>query len=645
MKFKLLPLSGKAVLQKNKPFIWFLLSLLLIHSILKIIFYQYNQPLLFAGAETGFTGNEKLRLIKWSLAQDLLTLLGINSFLLFALTAGRLISGKISAWLIIPAFVLINSFAVVLNLVDIFYYRFHFQRANADLLYVLDHPLNRLMHQNFFIIFICFAAVTAIIYMLWLLHKKLYSTFAKGNYCGFIFTILFLSLGFLLIFKAEFTKYLVPTYPMVQLKSNQLPIVQNSFHTFLYSVFRKGDATIIKNYMSDAEADSLMPIRKKLTINVTDSNKKNIVLFIMESVPYEFFDSSSDYKVSMPFFDSLLQKSTFFNNAFCYAHESNKGITAILAGIPTLSDIPLYHSPYVNMPITPIGTALKKLNYQSIFCIGDEYDNFGFAKCMNWLGIDNYYSREDIPGYKNLPAHTMGLQDLDVLNFFKQKTDQQQKPFFAIHYNISTHYPYDIPEGFAKKAPRNYTAPMKAMQYYDYSLQQFFNAAKKEAWFANTKFIFCSDHWLFPQGKLAPYTAVSANHIPIIIFDPTDTKRKTINRLVSQFDVHATILAAAGNTESIISYGNNLLDSSITGSYVFSKSGNAIYQVMDSNYILGFNTISNEVEYLYNYKKDILLNKNLFQDKNTAHILSDLFTRVKAFLQKTTSLYNSKPVK
>ena len=118
--------------------------------------------------------------------------------------------------------------------------------------------------------------------------------------------------------------------------------------------------------MSDAEADSIMPTRKKLHLSNTGTGKKNIVLFIMESVPYDFFDSSGAYKVSMPFFDSLMQKSTFFNNAFCYAHESNKGITAILTGIPTLSDIPLYHSPYVNMPFTPIGTALKKINYQSL---------------------------------------------------------------------------------------------------------------------------------------------------------------------------------------------------------------------------------------------------------------------------------------
>jgi phosphoglycerol transferase MdoB-like AlkP superfamily enzyme len=578
-------------------------------------------------------------LIKWSLAADLLILLGINTALLLALSAGRLVSKKISAWIIIPIFVLINSFAVMLNLVDIFYFHFHFQRANADLLYVLDHPLNRLMQQNFFIILVFVTVTIAIIWLIWFLHKKLYHSFLHGNNCKLITALLFMFAGFIFLCKDKFTPILVPTYPLVALKSNQLPFVQNSFQTFVYSVFRKGNGLHISHYMTDAQCDSIIPIRKQIHTDTTVKSKPNIVLFIMESVPYDFFDSSSAYKVNMPFFDSLLQKSTFFNNAFCYDHQSTRGITAILAGIPTLSDVPVYHSSNINMPVTHIGSVLQKLNYQSLFCIGDEYDNFGFAKCANWLGFDTYYSKENIPNYKNLPAHSMGLQDEYVFDFFLHKMNEQPKPFFAVQYNISTHFPYDIPERSAAKSPGTYTAPMKAMQYYDYSLQQFFNRAKNEPWFADTKFIFCSDHWLFPQGKLAPYTAVSAYRIPVILYDPGNNKKKTDNRLASQFDIAATVLAYAGYGSDIITYGNNLLDSNLNNNCVFSRSGNTLYQVIDSNYILGFNTVSNKAEFLYNYKKDIHLAKNLTADNESAKILNDLLLKIRAFLQKANSQY------
>ena len=635
MKFKLLPPAGNTVWQNNKPFIWFLLSLLLIYSILKIIFYQYNYQLLFTGAETAISGAEKIRLISWSLAEDTLTVLGINAFLLFALNAGRLLSPKISGCIIIPFFILINSFGVLLNLADIFYYSFHFQRANADLLYVLDHPLKRLLQQNIFIILLIFICVTGTIILVWFLHKKLWNSFLRGYRGQTITVMLVLGIAVALIFKKSFTKILLPTKPMVQLQSKQLPFVQNSFHTFLYSIFRKGEGTLLKDYMSDAESDSILPIRKKLSVTITDSNRKNIVLFIMESVPYDFFDTASAFKVQMPFFDSLLEKSVFYNNAFCYAHESNKGITAILAGIPTITDIPVYHSQYINMPITPIGKALKKQNYQSLFCIGDEYDNFGFAKCMNWLGIDKYYSEEDIPGYKKLPAHSMGLQDEYVLDFFRQKINLQKNPFFAVHYNISTHYPYDIPAIFSDGLPNNYTAPMKAMRYYDYSLAKFFNAAKNQPWFSNTVFIFCSDHWLFPQGKNAAYTAVSAYKIPVIIYNPSINKKEIINNTVSQFDILGTVLGIAQYQDSIITYGNNLLDSSAEDDHVvFIKANAILYQAIDSVYILGYNSSNNTNEFLYNYKLDITLSRNLVNDKLAQPKLKYLSLKIKAFLQK-----------
>ncbi len=634
MNFKSFPYTGKQVWQNNKPFLWFILCLLGIHFILKIIFYNYNYQLLFTGAENVINGTEKLKLLKWSAGADLLVVFGINAFLLFALTAGRLVNIKFSQWVTIPFFVLLNSFAILLNLADIFYFRFHFQRANADLLYVLDHPFNRLFQQNIFIVIVFFTLLIAVIYIVWLLHNRFFNAYSKGSFCYGFTTLLFIILGIAVLNKKHAAKLFIPTYPMLQLKAIQLPVVQNSFHCFLYSVFRNGSHLPTAKYMSDVECDSLMPLKKQLNLNNTDSIKKNIVLFIMESVPYDFFDTASEYKVAMPFFDSLVKKSIFFNNAFAYSHESNKGITAILAGIPTITDIPVYHSQYINMPITHVGKALQQLNYSSFFCIGDEYDNFGFAKCMNWLGIEKYYSNESIPGYKKLPMHSMGLQDGEVLPFFKQKINEQTGPFFAINYNISTHYPYDIPKNFTSKLPSDYTDPMKSMAYYDYSLGQFFESAQKENWFANTVFIFCSDHWLVPNDKKVNFNAVSGYRIPIIIYDASANKRETVSQPVSQFDIMGTVLGLAGYQDSIISYGGNLLDNKSLNNFSFSKPSNAVYQVTDSAFVLGYNIFTDKVEYLYNYKKDVLLKENLLSSKTEAKILSTLTRQIQAFVQQ-----------
>lgn len=624
-----------------------LLSLLLIHSVLKIIFYQYNKSLLLTGDQHSLVFSQKMRLLGWSFATDLFVLLGINAALLLLLTAADLVTKKISpwfailsGWILVPIFTLINTFAVILNLADIFYFRFHFQRANADLFFVLDHPLNRLLQQPLYLIVLSIILLALILLWLFKLHLQFFRAFIGGNNGRLITALLFIALLSLLFTRQSSSKWLVPAYPMVVLPADQLPFVQNSLHTFLYSCFRNGRENLHKNYLANAEADSLISLRKKLSNPYTGEPQKNIVLFIMESVPYDFFDSSSPYKVNMPFLDSLLQHSRFFSQAFCYDHESNKGITALLAGVPTVSDVPLYHSAHVTIPVTRIGSALKTRNYHSLFCIGDEYDNFGFAKFSNWMGFGRYYSEEDITGYKDLPKHSMGLQDEAVLRFLGQQLKTGTQPFFAVHYNISTHFPYDIPNNFAAAAPANYSAAMKAMQYYDHSLQQFFDQIKNEPWFANTTFIFCPDHWMFPEGKPGRYTAVSSYRIPLVIYDPQTNKKETDERLASQFDVAATVLSIAGYRDSIISYGNDLTDSSTTNAYVYSRSGNALFIVRDTEYALGFNAVTNKTEFLYHYKDDRQLKQDLNGNTHTAAVQQRLEVQVKAFLQKVLMQYD-----
>ena len=67
--------------------------------------------------------------------------------------------------------------------------------------------------------------------------------------------------------------------------------MQNSFHTFLYSVYRKDEAIVHPyNYLPMALSDKLMPVYKPA--GTADTSKKNIVLFIMESVPEDFFNES-----------------------------------------------------------------------------------------------------------------------------------------------------------------------------------------------------------------------------------------------------------------------------------------------------------------------------------------------------------------
>ena len=46
--------------------------------------------------------------------------------------------------------------------------------------------------------------------------------------------------GAALLFRNRIANLLLPPCPLVELSGNELPAVQNSFHSFVYSVFRGG---------------------------------------------------------------------------------------------------------------------------------------------------------------------------------------------------------------------------------------------------------------------------------------------------------------------------------------------------------------------------------------------------------------------
>jgi phosphoglycerol transferase MdoB-like AlkP superfamily enzyme len=233
------------------------------------------------------------------------------------------------------------------------------------------------------------------------------------------------------------------------------------------------------------------------------------------------------------------------------------------------------------------------------------------------------------------------VHDEYVLDFMHKKISQLQQPFLSVNFNISTHYDYELPKNFTPPFSATYSTAMKSMTYYDYSLGKFFEASKNEPWFKNTVFIFCSDHWMFPNEKNMVQNNVSNYKIPILIYDASNEVKKVDSSLVSQFDILPTILDISSYTGDVISYGNSLLKSD-RKNIAFSKINATLYQIVDGEYVLGFNAANNSVDYLYNYKTDVSLKNNLKDLPAYALKKMKLEEKIKAILQKANMQYSNK---
>ncbi len=617
----------------------FLLKLLILLILLKCIFFFYN---LHSGNGWQITGfSNVILLLLWSLFYDI----AIISVIAIPLTFFSFLFKKNKAILkaIAVLFGALFSFMVLLNAIDIFYFPFKLQRADAELLYVLRNPFHEVNVTYFlFAILIIIAFILfAILLYTWISLFNKSNRFRHSEVASF----LFFSIICLIVFISG-QKKLAPTYPLVNIDYNQLPLVQNSFHQFVYSLFRKNESIIFnEDYIHKLPDSTRLSIIKNNVLELKDSSRKNVVLFIMESIPYDFFDTSSVYKVKMPFIDSIVKKSIFFTKCFSYSYNSNKGITAILAGTPTLTEIPLYHSAYTSIPLTHIGSALGTQGYGSAFFIGDNYDDFGFAKCVNWLGIQHYYCMTDVPGYQHMEKHTMGLHDEFVLDFMKDKIDQLKQPFLAVDFNISTHFPGNLPSTFTEKYPSiNRTARMKTMSYYSECLSDFFKTASRQPWYKNTVFIFCSDHWMYPDFSNLKSDVEKNFRIATFIFDPQKNAQTVINTPISQLDILNTVLHISNYKKKFISYGEDLLQiPPDSNRVVFAKANNILYQAFDSSYVLGFNVVQGKPEFCYNYIKDTERKYNLIDSGNNENV-ERLLKKMKAFLHTGYIQYENKKV-
>lgn len=606
----------------------FLLKLLFLELLLKTIFSFVNYPLLSSAFQQGYLKN--FQLFGWSVFSELFIVSILNlPLVLMAKWVSKKSPGLLAGlkWFTI----IINLVNLSLSLFDIFYFHFQRQRANADLLFVVKRPFNQsfgsfpLLSFGFLIVIVLLGFL---VYRITTKYLRQKITAEGKSWVGW-------GIAFLLFMLAIFrSDLLLPAASLRNLNTQATSIAQNSLHSFVFSVYRNKEAML-----PEIKEERISDYQNKTLPYAPDSLKmRNVILFIMESIPADFFTEGSKFKVNMPFMDSLVNSGIYYDEAYSFGHNSNKGITSILGSLPTLTEIPLYHSAYASLPKTAIGEELKTLGYRSAFFIGDHYDDFGFAKCCNWLGIQNYFSRESIPGYEKLSVNSMGIQDEHVLDFMGNVLDTMHQPFFAINYNTSTHYPNDIPKAFSAKQPaQNFTPEMRSMAYYSECIRSFIKDAEEKTWYKNSLLIFCSDHWMYPDVRHLDNDVRESFHIPILIYDPTSRKGTRQKFPVSQFDVLPTILGVAGKENEINSYGQSLfLQKESRRPFVVCKENNELYQVIDSNRVFGFRVDGNKPEFLYNFKNDPERKKNRLSDSSSVLYFTNL---IQSFLKTSVDQY------
>lgn len=326
----------------------------------------------------------------------------------------------------------------------------------------------------------------------------------------------------------------------------------------------------VQKYLNISNIDSVFPILR--AENQADSNTqyKNIVIVIMESMSAAKMGIHGNQDKLTPFLDSLSKSSYYFENTYTAGIHTFNGIFSTLFSYPALfKQHPMKESSILKY--RGIATSTKKHNYSSIYFTthDGQFDNVeGFLLANDF---EQVVSKKDYPAEK--VKTTLGVPDDFMFEFSIPKLNelsQKGKPFLSVFMTASDHGPYYLPEYFK---PKNTDIKKQIVEYADYSLQKFMQLSSQQPWYENTLFVFVADHGA-PLSALYDLS-LDYNHSPLIFYQPTMIhEAKVFSNMAGQIDVFPSIMGLLK-----IPFENNTL-----GINLFAEARPYIYFNADDKY-------------------------------------------------------------
>ncbi|HEV2832153.1 MAG TPA: LTA synthase family protein, partial [Hanamia sp.] len=416
---------------------------------------------------------------------------------------------------------------------------------------------------------------------------------------------------------------------------------------------------LMSQYLNIKNPDSVHLNYQRIHEAVASSNQPNVIVVICESF--------SAYKSSMygnplnttPYFNEMCRQGIFFDRCFTPAYGTARGVWATLTGIP---DVEYPNTSSRNPAYVDQHSIINDYKgYEKFYFIGgsSSWANIRGLLTNNLAGL-HLFEEEN---YRAETIDVWGISDKRLFLEANKVLKEQKKPFFAVIQTADNHRPYTIPEEdkhefslkkYSEDSLKKYgfysNEELNAFRYTDFSFQKFIEAAKKEAYFNNTIFVFVGDHGIKGDvGNMFPKAwetnGLSAQHVPLLFYAPALLSPQRINKTSSQLDILPTVSALANIPFVNTTLGKNLLDSFSNNvrfknaAFLFDPSVKQIGMVTDE-YVYVHNLISGKEDFRSS-KDNLPLARTsaVEEDKKTLQSLSQAYYETAKYM-----LYHNKKI-
>ena len=357
-------------------------------------------------------------------------------------------------------------------------------------------------------------------------------------------------------------------------------------------------------------------------------NSPNIVIILLESFSVEYISAiNGTNEVYTPFLDSLIDSSLVFTNCYSNGKKSIDAMPSIISSIPKLMEIEYLTSQYASNKIESLPKILSQYNYNSSFFHGATNGSMNFDVFCDVAGFNNYFGRTEYNNDKDYDG-TWGIYDEEFLSWTADKLSTFKSPFFSTIFTISSHPPYSIPGKHATKFNQGPSEMHDAVRYADYALHTFFEKIKNSSWYSNTLFVIAADHTPASASDIY-YKDMGNMHIPLLFFYPNSNLLHGRNdKVVGQVDVMPSILDLIGHQQAFFAFGNSVFDSlpGRSSSYIGNKYIH-FADYLNESYMLTYQ--DDEITGIFNLEDQLQIT-NLLDD---VAISEALLNQLKAIIQ------------
>ena len=539
-------------------------------------------------------------------------------------------------------FVITNSTAILLNLIDVIYYRYIDKRMTSELFGFAQHTddnqggLIKQFIADFWFIGVIFAIFLVIIIIL--TRKTKVKSVEVTNRSRWYSTR---SLIFILIVGASIiglrgglqNKPISIITAASYTKTQNIPLVLNT--PFTIGRGASGDVLKPLHFYDDEELEQIYsPIQKDLKINrfiEGDAKDFNVFIIILESHGQEmvkFYNQRRDVTIT-PFLDSLLTQSLVFDG-MANGRQSIEALTSILSGLPSLMSKDYAESRYAANRLDGIGSILKRHGYSTAFFHGGNNGTMNFNASAYSAGFDEYYGRNEYGNDDDYDG-TWGISDMPFLQFTAQKVNAMKKPFAAGVFTLSSHHPFKLPKGYELPEGDYKTDFEKTVLYTDDAIRHFFEIMSSYSWFDSTIFVIVGDH-VNPEHRFDNYlNGYGQYQIVTAFYAPSVIKPLNTNIMAQQTDLGVSLLAALNCNDSVFTFGRNVFDS--LQEPCFASYLNNIYQYSDGNYLM--QSDGNNITAVFDIKNDPNLTNDIYNEGDDTW--NELDSKFKMRLQQYTN--------